>query len=490
MTDGVAQWQRLLLPAAVLAESDGRRTPRDWVVDALMYALVVVFGIAILGSTLSYRSTLTVALDIALGVVALVALWFRRTRPTEVAVLVIALSAFSALAAGVALAACFNASLRLSNGRRVAAVGAFGCVAAAVSAFAYGNAHGYDLSGLFVGLLLTTVAIGWGLFARAQRELVASLHERAARLENEHRLYAEQARDAERRRIAREMHDVLAHRLSLLSVHAGALEFRPDAPPEDIASAASIVRASAHAALQELREVIGVLREPDLEDPASATSPASAASPASATPPPAAAPPASATPPPAAAAPASATPPAAAAAPISATAPPAAPSAGASRRGGGADGTRAWAGPGERATDPPQPTLAEIPALVDESRAAGAKVGLRVEVDGAEALPAALGRTVYRIVQEGLTNARKHAPASAVEVVVEGEQGKVVVSVVSRRPVGVVAARDDGAVLPGSGAGLIGLRERVALAGGELESGPDATGDFVLRAVLPWERAA
>lgn len=162
MTDGVAQWQRLLLPAAVLAESDGRRTPRDWVVDALMYAFAVVFGIAILGATTSYRSDLTIGLDIALGVVSLVALWFRRTRPIEVAVVAIALSAFSALAAAAALAACFNASLRMSNGRRVAAVGLFGCVGAAVSAFSYGSAHGYDWSGLFVGLLLTTVAIGWG----------------------------------------------------------------------------------------------------------------------------------------------------------------------------------------------------------------------------------------------------------------------------------------------------------------------------------------
>jgi signal transduction histidine kinase len=564
MTDGVAQWQRLMLPAAVLAESDGRRTPRDWVVDALMYAFSVGFGVLILASTTSYRSSLAVVLDVVFGVLAFVALFFRRTRPTEVAVLVIALSAFSGLAAAAALAACFNASLRMKNGRGVFAVAVFGCVCAAISAVSYGKADGYDLSGLLVGLLLTTVAIGWGLFARAQRDLVSSLHERAARLENERRLYAEQARDAERRRIAREMHDVLAHRLSLLSVHAGALEFRPDAPPEDIASAASVVRASAHSALQELREVIGVLREPDLEDtrpaetpstrpatpsldtataspsradtppsdtetprtvtPPTAGSPSGAETPGAVTPPTAGSPSGAETPgavtPPTAASPSGAetprpttsptavdpsgvaTPPATAppasslgararrgaATPPAVIAPPAATPAG--RRGGGADGTRFWAGPGERATDPPQPTLAEIPALVEESRAVGAKVGLRVAVAEAEAVPMALGRTAYRIVQEGLTNARKHAPASAVEVVVEGDQGKVVVSVVSRRPVGVVAAPPGAGALPGSGAGLIGLRERVAIAGGELEAGPDATGDFVLRAVLPWEPAA
>ena len=110
-------------------------------------------------------------------------------------------------------------------------------------------------------MLLTAVVVGWGLFVRARRELVFSLRERAARLEAEQRLRVEQAREAERRRIAREMHDVLAHRVSLLTLHAGALEFRPDASPEEVAEAAGVIRATAHAALEELRRVIGVLRE-------------------------------------------------------------------------------------------------------------------------------------------------------------------------------------------------------------------------------------
>jgi signal transduction histidine kinase len=244
------------------------------------------------------------------------------------------------------------------------------------------------------------------LFVRAQRELVQSLRDRADRLESEQRLRVEQAREAERLRIAREMHDVLAHRISLLSLHAGALEFRPDAPPDEVAEAAGVIRASAHAALEELREVIGVLRE------------------------------------------------------------------------GVDEGTP---------PEPPQPTLAQIPALVDESRAAGMRVVCRIEAPGADALPAALGRTAYRVVQEGLTNARKHAPAASVEVTVAAQAGpRLVVEVLSRRPVGVVAtAALAGA---GAGAGLIGLAERVALAGGELEHGPDAAGDFVLRATLPWQQ--
>ena len=87
-----------------------------------------------------------------------------------------------------------------------------------------------------------------------------------------------------------------------------------------------------------------------------------------------------------------------------------------------------------------------------------------------------LGRTAYRVVQEGLTNARKHAPAAAVEVSVAGAE-PLVVEVVSRRS---ALARE----LPGAGTGLIGLAERVALAGGTLEHGPNERGDFVLRATL------
>ncbi|HEV7751182.1 MAG TPA: histidine kinase [Baekduia sp.] len=412
---GLAQWQRTLLPAALLEESGGRRTPRDWVVDALMYICSIGFGVAILGTTISARSQAMVVLDVAGGVVAFAALWFRRRHPMPVAIAVIALSSFSALAAAAALAGCFNAALRMPP-RPLAGVAALAFAGVAVSAAFYGNEHGYDWIGLLVGVLLTVIVLGWGLFARAQRDLVKSLHERAQRLHAERRLHAEQARDAERRRIAREMHDVLAHRISLLSVHAGALEFRPDAPPDEIAQAAGVVRAAAHAALQELRDVIGVLRD---------------------------------------------------------------------------DGEPAGVVGASRATEPPQPTLGAIPALVEESREAGTRVRLRIEAPASDAMPVALGRTAYRIVQEGLTNARKHAPAAAVDVDIAGGDGDgtLVVSVVSRRPVGVAAAtsavnaRDRP---PGAGTGLIGLGERVALAGGALQHGPDAAGDFVLRATLPW----
>jgi signal transduction histidine kinase len=193
---------------------------------------------------------------------------------------------------------------------------------------------------------------------------------------------------------------VLAHRVSLLTLHAGALEFRPDATADEVAEAAGVIRASAHAALEELRDIIGVLRD-------------------------------------------------------------------------GGEGS---------APEPPQPTLAQVPSLIDESRAAGMHVQARVDTPE---VPDVLGRTAYRVVQEGLTNARKHAPGAAVDVTIANDGERLVVAVVSRRPVGVRAgARAER--LPGAGTGLIGLAERVGLAGGELEHGPDAAGDFVLRATLPW----
>ena len=385
-----------LLPGELRDAGDGRRSARDWIVDVALFLLAAVLGVVLLADGWSEHSPLGATLDIVAGIASLLALWVRRSRPVAVAVFCLLAALFSGLAGAASLVALFNAALRAPR-RSFALIAVLSVPPAIVYPLLYPGGDPYSTQ-VILGLLITGVVIGWGLFARARRQLVLSLRERAARLEAEQRLHVEQAREAERRRIAREMHDVLAHRVSLLSLHAGALEFRPDAPPEEIAEAAGVIRATAHAALQDLREVIGVLR----------------------------------------------------------------------------DGTEG------DATEPPQPTLAEIPALVEESRAAGMRVTCRIEV--AE-VPGALGRTAYRIVQEGLTNARKHAPAAAVDVHVHGGE-RLVVEVVSRRPVGVGAR--DALARSGAGTGLIGLTERVALAGGELQHGPAAGGDFVLRATLPW----
>ncbi|HMJ37189.1 MAG TPA: histidine kinase [Baekduia sp.] len=408
---GVAQWQRPLLPAGLLDESSGGRSARDWVVDALMYLAAGSLGLLALGSSWRQHGTLMAVVDIAAGTVAFGSLWFRRRQPLRVALLTIGLSTFSGLAGGAAAAAAFNAALRVAP-RSLWWIAGLSLVTAGAYPALYATDGSSYWTELVIGGLFIVVVFGWGLFVRAQRDLVHSLHERAERLEAERRQQIEQAREAERLRIAREMHDVLAHRVSLLSLHAGALEFRPDASPAEVAEAAGVIRAAAHDALQELRDVVGVLREGADDDPTED---------------------------------------------------------GAPRR--------------------PQPTLAQIPALVEESRAAGMRVDCRLDAPGADAMPVALGRTAYRIVQEGLTNARKHAPAAAVEVAVTAEGEHLVVAVLNRRPVGVAAPSPEPEALPGAGTGLVGLGERVALAGGELVHGPDARGDFVLRATLPWRAA-
>jgi signal transduction histidine kinase len=397
----LSRWQRMLLPGELRGGVDGRRSARDWVVDLVMYGVAIGLSTLVLVSTWSDHGTLAIAVDFALGVVAFVALWFRRSHPVAVGVIAGVASLVSGAAGGPALIALFNVAIRASR-RAILGMTALALASTAIFPLLYAGNELYSTQ-LVLGVLITGVVVGWGLFVRVQRELVLSLRDRAARLEAEQRLRVEQAREAERLRIAREMHDVLAHRVSLLSLHAGALEFHPDASAEEVAQAAAVIRASAHAALEELRDVIGVLRE-------------------------------------------------------------------------GAPGS---------APEPPQPTLAEVPALVEESRLAGMRVRWHIDVPGDAALPAALGRAAYRIVQEGLTNARKHAPGAAVEVTITAEPGAaLVVAVVSRPAVGVAATT--ALALPGAGTGLVGLAERVALAGGELEHGPDGGGDFVLRASLPW----
>jgi signal transduction histidine kinase len=101
------------------------------------------------------------------------------------------------------------------------------------------------------------------MYVRARRQLVASLRERAEQAEAAQQLLAQQARHAERTRIAQEMHDVLGHRVSLMALHAGALEVRPDLPPAEVAEAAGLIRSTARQALEDLRGIVGVLRDGD-----------------------------------------------------------------------------------------------------------------------------------------------------------------------------------------------------------------------------------
>ena len=393
-----------LLPAVLVPDPDRdprRRTTRDWSVDLCCFLIAIVFGFLVFAEAADRMSEELQFYDLVGGALASLSLWWRRRWPVGVALFVLAMNTYSSSASIAGAISVFTVAVH----RRAAVAIALGCLAIAVTpifmAIQPDDPETPYLVGLVIAVLGTAGVIAWGMFVRARRQLVLSLRDRAERAEAEQQLRVEQARQQERARIAREMHDVLAHRISLLSLHAGALEFHPDASPEEVARAAGVIRASAHDALEDLRAVIGVLRE-------------------------------------------------------------------------GADG-----GDPER----PQPTLADLPALIEESREAGMQVRFDVQLSGADAVPVVTGRSAYRIVQEGLTNARKHAHGAAVEITVEGAEGTgLTIEIRNRLPVGVGATSE----IPGTGTGIIGLAERASLAGGRLEHGLTAAGDFRLWVWLPW----
>jgi signal transduction histidine kinase len=376
----------------------GRSLPGGRLADGALFAFAAVLGGITLGYLWHSQGEVLDWLDVAFGAVACLALWWRRAYPMTVFVLAFAAAAFSPLALGAALVAVCTAASR-ARGRALIAVVVISAAASVVFPLVNPSAGEIVKVG-FPAFLLTVIAFGWGLYLRTRRELVASLRERAQRLEADQQRSAEQAREAERRRIAREMHDVLAHRLSLLSVHAGALEFHPEAPPGEIAEAAAVIRSSAAAALADLRQVITVLRE---------------------------------------------------------------------------NATATY--------DPPQPGFGQLADLLEESRAAGMTLHAYIDLPSPAEASETAGRTVYRVIQEGLTNARKHAPGAPVEVMVATDGEAVIAEVISRRA--TVTTSPVPAAAAGAGAGLVGLAERVALAGGRLEHGPNAIGDFILRATIP-----
>ncbi|ATL25661.1 two-component system sensor kinase [Streptomyces formicae] len=244
-------------------------------------------------------------------------------------------------------------------------------------------------AGLFVWL-----PFALGLWNKARRDVVESLHERAEQLEREQATRAEQARLQERARIARDMHDVVAHRVSLMVLHAGALEI--NAKDEETALGAELIRTTGREALAQLRDVIGVLKASD----------------------------------------------------------------------------------GEGIALGPQPTLVDLERLLNQSRAAGMSVR-RVDGGTPQRLPTLLEHAAYRLVQESLTNVHKHAGAADTEVVVRYHEHDLEIAVHNEAPTGPVE------LLPGSGMGLLGLRERVELLDGEFTAEPRPGGGFSVRARLP-----
>ncbi|WP_209561469.1 sensor histidine kinase [Frigoribacterium sp. PvP032] len=413
--------------------TDGR--PRGWarawgetwrLLVALVLGLVVSLAVWF-GDPAGVRDAeplfgLFVFLDVLVGLTVLVLLPLRHRAPfvlTLVAVVLAGISPFASCAASLML-------VSLATRRRAVEI-----IPAAV-AFVVASVLGEVLyfrsepvlplwQTLVAVVVVTALIVVVGLYIGGRRELLRSLRERARLVEEEEHLRLAQARDHERTRIAREMHDVLAHRLSLVALHAGALEYRDDLDPAETRATAGVIRENARTALTELRDVLGVLRDP-------------------------------------------------------------------------APGGRG----ASTAVAPPQPTLAGLGALLDEARSAGTVVQLEsalppgsldfVPADdapdrsrGEEAPPTTISRHAFRIVQECLTNARRHAPGQPVTVELQGRPGRELVIRVENPVVAAVAAGS------GSGHGLDGLAERARLVGGHLTV--DSTADrHVVEARLPWTR--
>lgn len=389
----------------------GRVTDAYYLVPALLLGVLLLLGeMSEPTEPISLPRRLTLEASTAL---ILTAVWLlvRRRWPVKLALVLVTVGFVSSI--GIAFTAFALLNLALHRPPRITLAVAGLDAAVIASMFStIGLTRREYIESVVLVLLIHTVLVVSGWLVRSQRRLVESLRERARQAEEQQRLRVEEARLLERERLAREMHDVLAHRISLLAVHAGALEYRRSTTPEELRQAVSVIRRNAYEAMEDLRQVIGVLRERD-------------------------------------------------------------------------DGND------HEEDRRPQPTIDDLPGLVEQARSAGGEIELELSLDDAAMVPERVGRHLYRIVQEGLTNTRKHAPADPVRVTVRGvaETG-LTVEIINTPDAGDrPPARSPGdahALLPGGGVGLVGLRERVELLGGGLEHGATQEGGFVLRASLPW----
>jgi signal transduction histidine kinase len=299
------------------------------------------------------------------------------------------------------------------------------------------SGDGLELGEWFVPFAAVTIAIGLtapplllGLYVGARRRLMESLRERADSLERELQLLAERAeeraewaRSEERTRIAREMHDVVAHRVSLMVVHAAALQAVARKDPEKAVKNAALVGDMGRQALTELREMLGVLRSGDGG---------------------------------------------------TGVRPDAVPLA--------AVGVAAAAAASRAVDESEGPCLSELEELIGQSAAAGMVVDLTVEGD-ARVYRADVEQTAYRVVQEALTNVHKHAAGAKTHVRLAHRRSEIAMQVENEPPPEVSVASS--ARLPSGGNGLIGMKERVSALGGVFVSGPTDAGGFRVSAVIP-----
>ncbi len=342
----------------------------------------IVVPVAALMLTWRRRYPLLVLAGVGAAMVALGFAYGASQTSTNVFTTAIAVYSASAYSSSVPLAACLTAAAIWLRDARDPAIRSFG-------------EHLWDwvFAGLFFGI---------GLATRLRHERVVSAEDQARRAERDQAERAEAAAEAERRRIARELHDIVAHSLGVLVFQAGVGEQLIGRDPDQAREAFRSIRTAGLEAVGEMGTILGLIR------------------------------------------------------------------------GDGVSGRE------------PQPRAADIESLVRKARETGMPVEFGVRGDAA-ALPAAVELSMYRIAQEGLTNAMRHAPAAPIRVEISYRRECVLVEVVNdespQGPHGIGHG-----IGRGSGRGLIGLGERVAIFGGRLEAGPRPEGGWRLAATLPVAR--
>lgn len=375
---------------------------------SLYLLLIASVGVLAATETSGWQRLLVMVLSILAGATVLV----RRRYPY--ALLAVAWVAAAAVTQILLVPALFSLAVHRRDRLSLAAVGGtivlLGVVASRGERFV--SIDGVDLDTVassaswllnIVVVVLVPYLIGWAIGAR--RDLIQSYRLRAEHAEAEWNARSREAVLLERARIAREAHDILGHKLALLTMQAGGLEMNATMGPGVVAQQAQLIRQSARDALDDLRSIIGALEEID------------------------------------------------------------------------ADPLRA----ADRSLTPQD--LAGIVKLVDQSRASGGTVDLAsTHLDSWHGAPEAVGRAAYRVAQEALTNAHRHAPASPVTVSLSGAPGRGLTIEVRN----LVDEHDGPSPHPDRGGrGLPGLHERIRVVGGLLRV---VTEDsvFIVRAELPW----
>jgi Signal transduction histidine kinase len=377
--------------------------------------LLGLSGMSIVADQISAGRERVAAVPIAIGLCVVVAL---RRRAPEKMLLLTVLMGVGQLLLGVRPGAADFAMLVIiytvaMAGRRWASRLALGCGlgAAGLSQMRWPEESADSwVQSVFVAVVLTVpFVLAWvlGDSMRTRRAYFDHLEERAARLESEREAQSKVAVAAERARIARELHDVVAHNVSVMVVQADGAAYVMDAAPDQARQALETISSTGRQALAEMRRLLGVLR---------------------------------------------------------------------------ADDTR------EGGEYVPQPDVEQIEELVDKVRQTGLTVDFKVE-GTPRPLPSGVELTAYRIVQEALTNTRKHGgpDAGASVRLVYFDDGLGLLVEDDGRGVAHELYEDGGA--DGAGHGMIGMRERVGMVGGTLDAGPRPGGGFRISALLPLKPA-